>query len=155
MPRVADLLTKFPGLTRNIYFYAKLASDRAGLDEVVEEFLAAGENATEYQLFWLAKLAEDFLAASPRFGSILISALEHPRATTISRAKIFEIPENRFGLPDLREEVLRSGKSDWEAWAAATGSRGEPRAKRNHLLKYFAKGSPLNGLIAKCVSTMA
>jgi hypothetical protein len=154
LPRIEQLLGKFPGLTRNVYFYAGLASDRTGLDEAVAEFLSDADNATEYQLFWLGKLAEDYFGESDYLREILMAILEHPRGTPISRAKVLEIPESRFGLPDLREQVLRSGKSDWEAWAAAAGSRGVVHARRNHLLKYFAKGSPLNALIARCVSAM-
>ena len=76
---------------------------------------------------------------------------DHPNATDISKAKILEIPEKRFGLPDLRDEKLRSGHSDWPAWAAAVGSRAHPKGQRNHLLKYFRKCSPMNRLIGEFV----
>jgi hypothetical protein len=153
-PKMLDVLSKFPGLTKNLYHYARLATDPSGLDELVETFLQDSPNATEYQLFWLAKVAEDFLAKSPRFGDILMAIFEHPKATIISRAKVLEIPDRRFGLPELREEVLRSARSDWEAWAAATGARCQSPAGRNHLLAYFGKGSPLNSLVAECVRSL-
>ena len=72
---------------------------------------------------------------------------DHPDATLLSKAKILEIPERRFGMTELREEHLRTGKSDWLSWAAAIGSRAEKKANRNHLLSYFANGGPLNKLI--------
>jgi hypothetical protein len=153
--RMLEVLSKFPGLTKNLYNYARLATDPAGLDHLVENFLQDSPNATEYQLFWLAKIAEDFLANSPRLGGILMAIFDHPKATIISRAKVLEIPDRRFGLPELREEVLRSARSDWEAWAAATGTRGQSPAGRNHLLTYFGKGSPLNSLVAECVRSLA
>lgn len=154
LDKMGNLLSRYPGLTKAAHNYARLASDLSGFDEVVEQFLTNSQNATEYQLFWLAKLAEDFLADSPRFGEIVALLLEHPRATLISRAKVLEIPERRFGLPEQRAEVLRSGRSDWEAWAAAAGTRCESAATRNHLLSYVGKSSPLNALIADCIQRL-
>jgi hypothetical protein len=149
--RMADLLSRYPGLTKAVYHYARLAVERSELDSSVLQFLQNSPNATEYQLFWLGKIVEDFLLQSQHFGSLIAALLDHPNATIISRAKVMEIPDRRFGLPELREEILRSGRSDWEAWASACGARCEPAAGRNHLLTYFAKGSPLNSLIAECV----
>jgi len=154
LPRMVDVLEKFPGLTKSVYNYSRFATDRNGLDDFVLKFLKNSPLATEYQLFWLAKLAEDFLSESSKYGDIILSAYEHPNSTTISRAKILEIPEKRFGLPQLREEHLRAGHSDWEAWAAAAGTRKDAAAKRNHILSYFANGSQLNNLIADCLKRL-
>lgn len=151
LPKLPELLSKYPGLSKNLHHYARLVEDQTGLVDIIREFLDDSPNATEYQLFWLAKVAEDFLSKSRHFGHILNTALDHPNASLLSRAKVLEIPTKRFGLPELREEVLRSGRSDWEAWAAAAGTRAQVAGQRNHLLGYFAKGSPLNELIAACV----
>jgi hypothetical protein len=151
LPRLVDVLKRFPGLTKALYNYARFSSDRAGLDELLLDFLKSYSTATEYQLFWVTKLAEDFLSKSRTFGDILMQAYEHPNATVISRAKVLEVPERRFGLPELREEKLRGGKSDWEAWAAAAGTRADKPATRNHSLSYFANGSQINWVIADCL----
>ena len=76
---------------------------------------------------------------------------EHPNATDISRAKLLEIKDRRFGLTELREEHLRTGQSGWLSWASAVGTRVEKKKNRNHILGYFANGSPLNELVAQCV----
>lgn len=154
LPRMMDVLRKFPGLTKSVYNYARFTTDRCGLDDLVLTFLNNSPLATEYQLFWLTKLAEDFLSSSSKYGDVIISAYEHPNSTTISRAKVLEIPEKRFGLPQLREEHLRAGHSDWEAWAAAAGTREDAAAGRNHILSYFAHGSQLNWLIADCLKRL-
>jgi hypothetical protein len=151
LPRMVDVLRRFPGLTKNVYNYARLTSDRDGLDDLILAFLTEWPTATEYQLFWLVKLAEDFLGKSRKIGDILTRAFEHPKATIISRAKVLEIADNRFGLPELREERLRGGRSDWEAWAAAAGTRGLKAASRNHVLSYFANGSQINWLVSECL----
>lgn len=150
-PKIANLLARYPVLTRAVYHYIRLADDRQEFDRVVLDFLRESANATEYQLFWLAKVTEDFFLKSNIMGEIISALLEHPRSTIISRAKVLEIADRRFGLPELRGELLRSGRSDWEAWAAAAGARCEAVANRNHTLTYFAKGSPLNSLIAECI----
>lgn len=152
LDRMLLVLKRFPGLTKSIYNYSRFSEDRDGLDNLVLQFLRDSPLATEYQLFWLSKLAEDFLSESTVYGEILIKALEHQNSTIISRAKVLEIPDRRFGLPELREERLRGGRSDWEAWSAAVGLRKEPRAARNHLLGYFANASPLNRLISDCMT---
>ncbi|HEX3683206.1 MAG TPA: antiviral reverse transcriptase Drt5 [Bryobacteraceae bacterium] len=150
-PKMLKILAMYPGLTKNLYHYVRLVRNRAGLEHLLLQLLGSCPNATEYQLFWLAKIAEDFLLQSPKIGDILMRAFDHENATLLSRAKVLEIPDLRFGLPELREEVLRSARSDWEAWAAAAGSRCHSAAGRNHLLTYFGKGSPLNLLVADCV----
>jgi len=154
LPKMRDFLWWYPGLTRNVYHYMRFAEGHGDLDDLLLDFLARSPNATEYQLFWLGKIVEDFLRPSQCFGELVAALLEHPRSTIVSRAKVLEIDDNRFGLPELRDEVLRSGRSDWEAWAAACGTRATPRGGRNHLLTYFAKASPLNALVSRCVQAM-
>lgn len=154
LPRMVNVLRRFPGLTKNLYNFARFAPDTQGLDTSLLEFLQDAPVATEYQLFWIAKLAEEFLSNSPYYGSILIAALDHPNSTILSRAKVLEIPDRRFGLTQRREERLRMGRSDWESWASALGTRLEAPASRNHLLGYFANGSPLNRIISRCVQAM-
>lgn len=151
LPKMLDVLRRFPGLTKSIYNYARFAVDRDGLDDLILAFLKDAPLATEYQLFWLSKVAEDFLRKSTKLGEMLTRAFEHPNSTIISRAKILEIPDKRFGLPELREERLRGGRSDWEAWAAAAGLRAMKPAAKNHLLSYFANGSQINWLISECL----
>jgi hypothetical protein len=154
LPRMLSFLERYPGLTKSAYNYARFATDRTGLDDMICQFLNTSPNVTEYQLFWVTKLAEDFLSSSAKYGTILTACYDHPNATTVTRAKVLEIPERRFGLPELREETLRSGRSDWEGWAAAAGTRLDPAAGRNHLLTYFSNGSPINRLLAECVRAL-
>ncbi len=78
---------------------------------------------------------------------------EHENATDITKAKLLEIPEKRFGLTNLRDEQLRTGQSGWLGWASAVGARVQPKGQRNQLLKYFRKASPMNRLIGEFVET--
>jgi hypothetical protein len=153
MPRLVGVLRRFPGLTKTLYNYARFTADRGGLDELLLDFLKTWPFPTEYQLFWITKLAEDFLSKSSRYGEILLRAFQHPNSTIITRAKVLEIPERRFGLPELREQKLRAGTSDWEAWSAAAGTRNDQVASRTHLLNYFANASQMNWLLAECLKT--
>jgi hypothetical protein len=109
---------------------------------------------TEFQLFWFASIAEDQLLQTPRAGDILIRLFEHENATMLTKARVLEIPERRFGMVELRESNLKNGSSNWLAWAAATGSRTLPRSQRNYALSYFAKASPLNHLVHLCISAL-
>ena len=134
LPEMHRFLMKFPALSRNIYNFAAFIPDRAELATLLLRFLKRSKVVTEDQLFWIGKIAEEYLPKTDKYSDILVCLLEHPNATTVSRAKVYEIPEHRFGLPDLREFQLKTGSTDWSAWAAAVGCRNE---KKGSPLVYF------------------
>ncbi|ASC72148.1 hypothetical protein XM38_031020 [Halomicronema hongdechloris C2206] len=154
LSRMNVFLERFPSLSKSIYHFSKYVDDRESLASLILNFIRAGENITEDQLFWMGKLSEDYLADTSEYSSILLELYEHPNATLISRAKILEIPEQRFGMIELREEHLRTGKSDWLAWSAAVGTRGATAISRNHTLTYFSKASPMNKIIGDCIRSL-
>ncbi len=147
-------IRRFPGLSRNVYHFARHVQDKEAMAEIVHRFAADAAYATEDQLFWMAKLSEEFLSETSHYRDIILSIYQHPNATEISRSKVLEIPEQRFGMPELRHEHLRVGKSDWLSWSSAVGSRAANRMSRNHSLMYFGKASPMNRLIADCVMSI-
>ncbi len=147
-------LNRFPSLSKNIYHFSRYVDDKESLAFLILDFIKNGQNITEYQLFWMAKLAEDYLSDIHYYPNILLELYEHSNATLISRAKILEIPEKRFGMIELRDEHLRNGKSDWLAWAAAVGTRGATKISRNHRLEYFSKASQMNKIIGDCIKIL-
>lgn len=151
---IEPFIVRFPNLARNIHRFCAFVEDKEELSQTIHSLLETKEYLTEYQLFWIAKTVEDYLLATDPVGEILGQLFEHPNSSAIPKAKVLEIPESRFGMRDLREEQLRTGKSDWLAWAAAMGSREMPRARRNHLLGYFSNGSSMNRLISDCVKSL-
>ena len=108
----------------------------------------------EYQIFWFAAIFEEHLMESTRASNILSKLFEHRSATAVSKAKLLEIPDRRFGLQDLRNEYLATGQSDWLAWASAVGSVTLTPIARNHRLKYFRQASTMNDLVGKVVSKL-
>jgi hypothetical protein len=154
LERMQMFLERFPSLSKNIYTFCRYLSDKTELSNLIKNFLRTAKNATENQLFWLAKIAEDYLVDSQNYADIIDLLYNHPYATSLTQAKILEIPEQRFGLPELRSEHLRVGKSDWLSWSAAVGCREETKIRRNYILAYFSKASPMNKLIADCISSL-
>jgi len=152
LARFGDLLREFPNLAKNMYVFSRYISDREALSSTILDYLKRTPIIPEYQLFWLGMMLEDYLLDTRVAGELLDSLYTHPWATSISKAKILEIPETRFGLSELREEQLKEGKSDWLAWSAAVGSRGKKKASRNYVLNYFKNGSSINKLIAEIIS---
>jgi len=65
-----------------------------------------------------------------------------------------EIPDNRFGLVEMRDEHLEAGRSDWLSWASAVGNRNLPPVSRNHKLDYFGNSSQMNHLIKDVVTSV-
>lgn len=148
---VPHLLGRFPNITKHLYSICSSIHDKELLAKTILEFINTQENLLEYQLFWLAVMAEEQLEKTTVYGNILVKLYDLTSEYRIARAKILEIPEQGFGLKDIRSDFLKTGSSDWLAWSSAMGTRNLKAAERNYVLDYFSKGSPLNFLVASCV----
>lgn len=145
------LLRRFPNLIKHLYALCATVTDKVALSAVLLEHLNSESYFVEYQLFWIACLVEDHLLGAGCYGEVLVKLYELSQDFRIARAKVLEIPEQGFGLKELRSEHLKTGQSDWLSWAAAAGTRTLKKAERNYTLDYFSKGSPLNFIIAESV----
>lgn len=145
------LLKRFPNLTKHIHSICASISEKPELAKLLLEHLNKETFLLEYQLFWLACIVEDHLMGHGCYGGVLLRLLELTSDFKIAKAKILEIPEQGFGLKEIRGEFLKTGQSDWLSWASAMGTRTLKSAERNYVLDYFSKGSPTNFLIAECV----
>jgi hypothetical protein len=154
LARFGDLLREFPNLAKNMYVFSRNISDKEALSKSVLDHLRKTSIIPEYQLFWLGMMLEDYMLDTSVAGDLLSALYAHPWATSVTKAKILEIPEMRFGLPELREQQLQEGKSDWLAWSAAVGSRSNKKASRNYALNYFKNASSINNLIAGIISDL-
>jgi hypothetical protein len=152
--RFDDLLREFPYLAKSMYVFSRNIQDREALGELLLEFLKQTQLIGEYQLFWIGMMLEDYLLGTKYAGEMINALYHHPWSTPITRAKVLEISDTRFGLQELRDEHLKEGKSDWLAWAAAVGSRNKKKASRNYVLNYFKNGSSVNRVIASIVSSL-
>lgn len=151
---VTDFIYKFPHLSKKIFHKCENnISDFNELSNSIIKLLQEAPSLNEYQLFWLAKIAEKYLLDTANGGQVLALLYEHKDATTISKAKILEIPESRFGMPEWREAHLRNGSSGWLAWASAVGMRKDTKQTRSYLMGYFSKASTINQLIAGAVNS--
>lgn len=151
---IPHLLARFPNIVKQLYTLVGEIEDREGLTNEIISLLESGSPLIEYQLFWIAVIAEDHLNSTKNYGKLVLKLYEKTAEHKIARAKILEIPDQSFGLKEIREEYLKTGASDWPSWAAAAGARTLKKAERNYALKYFSKGSPLNYLIADCVQQL-
>lgn len=145
------LLAKFPNMYKHLFTVALQIKDKEGLAEILLKFLNQGDDFIEHQLFWLAVITEEVLSGTARFGAILMRIYELTSEYPIARARVLEIPIQDFGLKEIRSDVLKTGASNWAAWASAVGSRTLKQAERNYVLDYFSKGSRMNFLVASAV----
>lgn len=150
---IPALFKEFPGLAKRMHYFCGNVKDKTAITSAISSHLSNEEKITEYQLFWFGMTIEDYLLKTPKIGDLLIRLYEHDNATDITKAKILEIPEKKFGLDDIREEQLRTGHSDWLGWSAAVGARVHAKGQRNQLLKYFRKSSAMNRLVGEFVET--
>ena len=145
---------RFPNLSKKLFYFCKNIEDKKSLAKMIIKHLDTSEIITEELLFWFAKIAEEYLADTEGYSSILMKLLDHKYSTDISKSKVLEIPELIFGMPDIREQYLRVGRADWLSWASAIGTRSTSKNNRNHLLKYFSNVSQMNFLIAGVVRSL-
>lgn len=150
-PHLKQFAEGFPHLAKNFYGLCSEMPDKELVAEVVLEVAKGDPHVSEYQLFWFGMMLEDYLMDTDVAPDIIVALSQHRNATDITRAKILEIPDSRYGLPEMREAYLREGRSDWLAWASAVGSREMDKQARNYLLDYFKNGSEMNRLIAEII----
>lgn len=148
---IPDFIYRFPHLSKKIFHKCADITEITELTEKLIELVDSGQYMNEYQLFWIAKITEKYLMSADYVGKLLAKLYEHRDATNISKAKILEIPESRFGMPDWREVHLKNGSSGWLAWASAVGMRDDTKQQKNYLLGYFSKVSPMNKLIGDSI----
>jgi hypothetical protein len=148
------LLARFPNIVKQLFKFVGLINAKDELTDELVDLLGSKSLLLEFQLFWIAVIAEEHLRDTKNFGKLILKLYDKTAKHKIARAKILEIPEQSYGLKEIRAEILKSGTSDWLSWAAAVGTRTLKKSERNHALKYFSKGSPLNLLIAECVQKL-
>lgn len=149
------LLARFPNLYKQFHAVCSHVNDVEALASVLLKFLQDSGPLLEYQLFWLVHIVEESLAKTAKFGDLMVRLYDLTGDTRIARAKLLEVPTQDFGFKEIRSEILKSGSSDWTAWAAAVGSRSLKPAERNYMLDYFAKGSQLNFIVATSVKAFS
>lgn len=149
-PHLASFAQTFPHLAKNIWSFCKHLEDKDFIGHFLEQS-CENSNLQEYQLFWFAWILQDYLMDTEYAPRIIGNLYNHRNATDISRAKILEIPDNRYGLLEMRDSHLVAGRSDWLAWASAVGHRSLLPISRNHKLEYFGNSSQMNFLIKSIV----
>ena len=148
------IISRFPHLAKNVYKFCEELDDAEAVADLIDQSLTADDETQEYQLFWFGMMVESYLMQSKKAPNIFAKLLSHRNRTDISVAKVLEIPDLRYGLPDVRQAYLASGRSDWLSWSSAVGSRAIKPAARNYMLEYFMKSSPMNRLIGEVVKSL-
>lgn len=146
--RLPDILEAYPNLAKNVHGFCADFEDKQLLAEMLLDLAKRQRRMPESQLFWFGAILADELMDSAVASALISVLFNHPSATVVTKAKILEIPDLRYGLQELRNEHLVNGQSDWLGWASAAGSRALKAASRNHRMKYWAKGSNMNHLVA-------
>ncbi|TPI19779.1 antiviral reverse transcriptase Drt5 [Mesorhizobium sp. B4-1-1] len=149
--RLPYIIETYPHLAKNVHAFCAGFEDKEMLAEMILSLAKRLDSMSESQLFWFCAILVDELMGSSKASALISVLFNHRSATAITKAKILEVADIRFGLQDLRNELLANGQSDWLGWASAVGSRVLNPSSRNHRLKYWAKGSNMNHLIATII----
>ena len=151
---IPKFIHRYPYLAKKIFHKCGEIDELEELSEQLQDLLSSSAYLNEYQLFWIAKVVESYLLDTICGGKVLALIYEHKNSTSISKAKILEIPDHRFGMPEWREVHLKNGSSSWLAWSSAVGMRKDKKQTRRYLMSYFSKASSINKLIAGCVNSL-
>jgi hypothetical protein len=152
--RLPDIMSSFPNLAKSVYSFCSSVKNKEIISDILLSIISADKQLMEFQLFWLGAMLEDYLMNNENTSQIISGLYNHRSATPITKAKVLEICDARFGLQDLRDEHLLSGQSDWLGWSSAIGSRSLKKISRNHKLKYFSHSSSFNKMVASIVDKM-
>jgi hypothetical protein len=151
LEHLPTLFRRFPNLIKHIHAICAEITEKEELAAVILDYLKERDDFLEYQLFWIGAIVEDHILGHGCYGEILLRLYELTPELKIARAKVLEIPEQGFGLKEIRGEYLKTGQSDWLSWSSAVGSQNLKAAERNYVLSYFAKASAMNFLVSEAV----
>jgi hypothetical protein len=146
--RLPYIIQAYPHLAKNVHAFCAHISDKEAVADMIISEVVSRDRMMEYQLFRFCSIFEEQLMNTSKASSLLSVLFNHRSATAITKAKILESPDMRFGLQDLRNKFLMNGQFDWLAWASAVGSRSQKPISKNHRLRYFGNASQMNHLIA-------
>jgi hypothetical protein len=132
--RLPYIIENFPHLAKNVYSFGAAVKDKEMLAGFIVDALRGKGRLSEYQLFWFGWMLEEQLIMTSKAPELISLLLGHRSATAISKAKVLEIRDARFGLQETRDVHLHSGAADWLSWASAVGSLALKPASRNQKL---------------------
>ena len=152
LPYVAGIYARFPNVAKQLHSLVADIGDKEQLCTDFADLVAGPTYLIEYQLFWLAVIAEDHLAGLSSYGKLLVGIYERSANHKVAQAKVLEIPTQEFGFKQIRTAILASGSSDWpSSGGLPMGTRSLGKAERNQQLMYFGRASVINHLVANCV----
>jgi hypothetical protein len=152
--KLEDIMISFPNLAKNVFAFCQSVEDKELVAEAIIGCLNKQARHTEFQLFWFGEMLQRYLLSSQKAPQLIHALMNSQAATPISKAKVLEIRDKRFGLTEFRERILRNGQSDWTSWASAVGMTCLRKRSRNHVAKYFGNASQMNHIVASIVEKL-
>lgn len=146
------VLNNFPHLLKSLYAMVPTIS---GYDSELWDIVSSKlrrKVLTEYELFWLVRIALDHYSLSPSVVDFLFKVFDHPSSTPVVRAAILECEEMGHGLEELKVNSLRQEPVSLVGIACIAGLRKMGKGKRNQLYKYAAKASRHIALLCNVMS---
>jgi hypothetical protein len=73
---IPSLLARFPNIVKQIHRLTASILDKDALTDQIIDLLDSGHPLIEYQLFWIAVIAEDHLIETKNFGKLILKLFE-------------------------------------------------------------------------------
>ena len=152
LARTIAVALDHPDLVKQLSFWFRTVRNKDELGDVLWSALKS-RFLTDYQLFWLAHIADEHLLETASLGKVVDFVFKHPNASDITKARILEIPTNKFGMAARREIYLRQ-TTGWTSWAAGIGMLNAPKDSRNQLAKYVKNDGIMGRMMSQVIHNL-
>ncbi|MFM1655786.1 reverse transcriptase domain-containing protein [Brevibacillus sp. B_LB10_24] len=148
------VLNNSPQLTKNLYHNLKRNYMMIS-DEIIEEIESYinKQFITEYQLFWITKILVDFTVLNESIADLLMKIYRHSSVTNVVKCLILEVPENNYGLLELKKQVAR-GHAPELVISAMVGLVSHEKGNRNQIYKYVGKSNSIMRVLTTILSKL-
>lgn len=131
LDHLSELVGRYPNLAKRMYSFCRKIEDREAVCDVVLQHVRESPFLSEYELFWISAMLDDYLLDTDGAGELCSLLLHADGATDISRSRLLQVQDSRYGLPEERDRVFREGRPGWQRWSAAFGAVGPGRGRRS------------------------
>ncbi len=122
-PQVADIFARFPNVAKQIHNLVGEAKphDRATICDALRTLVLSDTYLIEYQLFWIAVIAEDHLEEVAGYGLLLLAVYERSTNHKIALAKSLKFQHRHLGSSRFATKYLsqdhQTGPHGQRPWA--------------------------------------
>ena len=140
----------YPYHTKSLYYFIKYIKNHKSVVALLRSFLQSHKKISEYQLFWITKIALYLRTACGE--DVSLEIFNHPNVTVLIQSKILEEPGGNNKILDIGRDFLSITSEGLLAYCAAFGQRESGGLEQNIGFRTFSERSSFSNVLAKIIS---